>query len=159
MTGGWRWVVLRLGIVVSEMNAEFSNRMLEAAKRYAASVGAEVTYICRVPGCYDTPLVVKELLLKDDVDAVVVLGSIVKETSLEEYIFSQLARKLMDLSLEYGKPVTLGISGPGIYWDNAVRQAGAEAYAKMAVDAAVKMVKRIQFLRNAKAKAYPLEVK
>ncbi|MEM2913722.1 MAG: hypothetical protein QXR06_05220 [Candidatus Bathyarchaeia archaeon] len=35
---------------------------------------------------------------KDDVDAVIVLGSIVKETSLEEYIFSQLMEKLMDLS-------------------------------------------------------------
>jgi len=49
-------------------------------------------------------LIVKELLSRDDVDAVVVLGSIVKETSLKEYIFSQLVRKLMDLSLEHGKP-------------------------------------------------------
>jgi len=36
--------------------------------------------------------------LKNDVDAVVVLGSIVKETFLGEYIFSQLAGKLIDPS-------------------------------------------------------------
>jgi len=80
--------------------------------------------------------------LKHDVDAVVVLGFIVKETSLEEYLFNQVAGKLLDLSLEYGKPVSLGLAGPGIYWDDTVREAGAEAYAKMAVEAAVKMVER-----------------
>jgi len=34
----------------------------------------------------------------------------------------------MDLSLEHGKPVCLGVSGPGVCWNDAVRQAGAEAY-------------------------------
>jgi len=101
---------LRLGVVVSELNADFVDRMLMAAKRVAASLGVEITYVCSVPGCYDAPLIVKELLSKDDVDSVVVLGSLVKETSLEEYIFNQLVGRLMDLSLEYGKPVCLGIS-------------------------------------------------
>lgn len=147
-----------LGVVVSELNAEFVERMLEWAKQRAASLGAEISYICRVPGCYEAPLVVKELLSRDDVDAVVVLGSIVKETSLEEHLFSQLVGKLMDLSLEYGKPVSLGVSGPGIYWSDGVREAGAKAYAEMAVDAAVKMVKRVEVLRKAEAVEHPLEV-
>lgn len=133
--------------------------MLKEAKKRAVSLGVEITYVCNVPGCYDVPLIARELLTKSDVDAVVVLGSIVKETSLEEYIFSQLAGKLMDLSLESGKPVCLGVSGPGIYWDDAVCQAGAEAYAKMAVDAAFKMVERLEKLRSVKPTAYPLEVK
>ncbi|MCS7096835.1 MAG: 6,7-dimethyl-8-ribityllumazine synthase [Nitrososphaerota archaeon] len=150
---------MQLGIVVSEFNAAFVERMLESAKQQAASLNVKISYVCRVPGCYEAPLAVKELLLKDDVDAVVVLGSMVKETSLEEYLFNQVVGKLMDLSLEYGKPVSLGVSGPGIYWDDGVCQAGAEAYAKIAVEAAVKMVKRLETLRGAKPSTYPLEVK
>jgi len=123
----------------------------------AASLGVEITYVVSVPGCFDAPLIVKELLSKGDVDSVVVLGSIVKETSLEEYIFNQLVGKLMDLSLEYGKPVCLGVSGPGVYWDDAVRHAGAEAYARMAVEAAYKMFNRLEKLRSTKPTAYPLE--
>lgn len=134
-------------------------RILEFAKEQAGILNVEVSYVCHVPGCYEAPLMVKELLSKNDVDAVVVLGSIVKETSLEEYIFNQLVGKLMDLSLEYGKPVSLGVSGPGIYWNEVVCEAGAEAYAKMAVEAAVKMVKRMEMLRGAKPSTYPLEVK
>lgn len=149
---------MRLGIVVSEVYAAFVEKMLEFARQQAASLNAEVSYICRVPGCYEAPLMVKELLSRDDVDAVVVLGSIVKETSLEEYIFNQMVSKLIDLSLEYGKPVSLGVSGPGIYWSDMVREAGAEAYARMAVETAVKMVKHIKILRGAKPSAYPLEV-
>lgn len=141
---------MRLGIVVSELNAAFCERMLEAARRHAASLDAEILHICHVPGCFEAPLMVKELLLRDDVDAVVVLGSIVKETSLEEHLFSQLVGKLMGLSLKYGKPISLGVSGPGVYWDDAVRRAGAEAYAKMAVEAAVKMVKCLKALRSSK---------
>lgn len=150
---------MQLGIVVSEFNVAFVEDMLESAIQQAALLDVKISYVCRVPGCYDAPLVVKELLSKSDVDAVVVLGSIVKETSLEDYIFSQLVGKLMDLSLDYGKPVSLGVSGLGIYWSDAVRQAGAEAYAKMAVEAAVKMAKRLETLRGAKPSAYPLEVK
>lgn len=150
---------MRLGIVVSEVNAPFVERMLDFAKKQAASLNAEASYVCYVPGCYEAPLMVKELLSRDDVDAVVVLGSIVKETSLEEYIFNQVVAKLMELSLEYGKPVSLGIAGPGVYWDGAVREAGAEAYARMAVEAAVKMARRVRSLRGARPSAYPLEVK
>jgi len=149
---------LRLGIVVSEVNAEFTERMLESAKKWAASLNAEVSYILRVPGCYEAPLAVRELLSRNDVDAVVVLGSIVKETSLEEYLFNQVVRKLLDLSLEYGKPVSLGIAGPGVYWDDAVRRAGAEAYAKMAVEAAIRMVKCLEKLRGIKPSNNSLEI-
>jgi len=47
----------------------------------------------------------------------------------------------MDLSLEYNKPVTLGISGPGMG-----RLAAHERvdYAKRAVEAAVKLVRRLR---------------
>ncbi len=65
----------------------------------------------------------------------------------------------MDLLLEYGNPVS---SRHIWFWNvlnDKVRQAGAEAYAKMAVEAAVKMVKRLETLRGVKPSTCPLEVK
>nr|MBC8521539.1 6,7-dimethyl-8-ribityllumazine synthase [Methanomicrobia archaeon] len=56
-------------------------------------------------------------------------------------IASQLTRKIMDLSLEYEKPVTLGVSGPGMTRLEAQERVD---YAKRAVEAAVKMVKRLR---------------
>ncbi len=44
-------------------------------------LGIVVSKLSAVPGCYESPLMVKERLSKNDVDGVVVLGSIVKETS------------------------------------------------------------------------------
>ncbi|MGQ9545373.1 MAG: hypothetical protein ACUVQX_06255 [Candidatus Bathycorpusculaceae bacterium] len=79
-------------------------------------------------------MTVKELLSKDDVDAVVVLGSIVKEASLEKHLFSQLVRKLTDLYWNMASPCLWAYPGSDIHWNDMVREAGAKAYAEMAVD-------------------------
>jgi len=136
---------IRLGIVVSEFNYDITNMMLMKAKEHAEFLGAEVVAVARSPGVYDIPLFVKKLLEKPDIDAVVTLGAIITgETKHDEVIAHQAARKIMDLSLEYGKPVTLGISGPGQNRMQAMER--IEAYAKRAVEAAIKMVKRLEEL-------------
>ena len=56
-------------------------------------------------------------------------------------IAHQVARKLMDLSIEYGKPVTLGISGPGMNRMQALER--VDDYARRAVEAAVKLARRM----------------
>ena len=72
-----------------------------------------LTYLCYVPGCYDMPLIISELLKRRDVDAVITLGAIVKgETKHDELIANSVAKSFIDLSLKYRKPVILGISGP-----------------------------------------------
>ncbi len=63
------------------------------------------------------------------------------ETEHDEIIMQHAVRKLMDLALEHGKPVTLGISGPGMTRMQALER--VNDYAKRAVEAAVKMVKRL----------------
>ena len=59
------------------------------------------------------PLLAKKLLRREDIDAVVTIGCVIQgETAHDEIVVSHAARKLMDLSLEFDKPVTLGITGP-----------------------------------------------
>lgn len=104
---------MRLGIVVSEFNYDITRLMLEKALDHAKFLGVEEVLVLKVPGSFEAPLAAKRLL-EEGCDAVAVLGAVIKgETDHDQVVAHQVARKLMDLSLEYGKPVTLGVIGPG----------------------------------------------
>ncbi len=133
----------RIALVVAEFNMDVTMIMEAKARSHAELLGAEVVKVVRVPGSYDTPLIVKLLLERPDVDAVAVLGAVIKgETDHDQVVAHQAARKLMDLSVEYGKPVALGIIGPGASRLQALER--AEEYARRAVEAAVKMLRAVK---------------
>ncbi len=139
--------IVRLGIVVSEFNYDVTYLMLQKALNHADFLGAKVKVVVKVPGSFDMPLAVKKLLLRDDVDGVVTLGAVIQgETKHDEVVAHQVARRIMDLSLEYDKPVTLGIIGPGASRMQALER--VEEYARRAVEAAVKLVRRMRKLEH-----------
>ncbi len=143
---------VRLGIVVSEFNNDITSRMLERATSHASSLGAAVKYVCYVPGTFDMPLMIENLLKKNDIDAVVTLGAVVKgETEHDQIVAKNASRLVADLSLKYGKPVTLGISGPDMSKQQAKDRINAVSTG--AVTAAVKMVDRINKLHVARSKS------
>ncbi|MFC2162086.1 6,7-dimethyl-8-ribityllumazine synthase [Candidatus Altiarchaeota archaeon] len=132
---------INIGIVVGEFNADITHMMLERAKAHASFLEAEVPYIFKVPGAYDVPFAVKKILEKKDIDAVVALGAVIEgDTQHDEVVAQHAARKMMDLSLEHGKPVSLGISGPGM--TRAQGQSRIDEYARRSIESAVKLVKR-----------------
>lgn len=133
---------MRLAIVVSEFNSEVTFRMLENAKKHAARVGAGVSYVFYVPGVYDMPLAVERLLKKRTVDAVITIGAVIKgDTRHDDIVAENAARLIADLSLKHGKPVALGITGPGMTDEQA--DARAEEVPVRAVNAAANMVSRL----------------
>ncbi|MFP3872551.1 MAG: 6,7-dimethyl-8-ribityllumazine synthase [Candidatus Natronoplasma sp.] len=133
---------MNMGIVVSEFNYDITQMMLERAKKHAEFLGVEVTEVTHVPGVFDMALAIKSLLKRDDIDAVVTLGAVIKgETRHDETVMSHAARKITDLSLEYEKPVALGITGPGMSRMEAEERIER---AKNAVESAVKMYKRLR---------------
>ncbi len=139
--------VVRLGIVIAEFNSEITSSMLERACNHARELNAEVKYICYVPGTFDIPLFVADLLKRDDVDAVVTLGAVIKgETLHDEVVAFNASRLIADLALKYGKPVALGISGPGMSYEQAVDR--INPVSTRAVTAAVNMVKRFRTLKS-----------
>lgn len=143
---------VRLGLVVSEFNNDITSRMLERAKKHADSLEANVKYVCYVPGTFDMPLMIENLLKRNDVDAVVTLGAVIRgETKHDEIIANNAARLVADLSLKYGKPVTLGISGPSMSKSQAKDRINAVSV--RAVTAAVKLVSRIKQLQVARSKS------
>ncbi|KUK44729.1 MAG: 6,7-dimethyl-8-ribityllumazine synthase [Methanothrix harundinacea] len=133
--------MIKLGFVVAEFNRDITYQMEILGREHAEFLGAEVAVTLMVPGVYDMPLAVKKLIERDDVDAVVTIGCVIQgETGHDEIVAQQASRKIMDLALEFDKPVTLGISGPKMSRMDAHRRID---YSKRAVEAAVKMVRRL----------------
>ena len=55
------------------------------------------------------------LLQKKDVDGIVTLGAVIKgQTKHDEVITNAVAARISKLSIKYQKPISLGISGPGM---------------------------------------------
>jgi 6,7-dimethyl-8-ribityllumazine synthase len=111
-------------------------------REHATFLGAQVTECIYVPGAYDMPLAIKKMLQAGKVDAVVTIGCVIEgATQHDEIVLQHAARKIIDLSLEFGKPVTLGISGPGMTRIEANERID---YAKRAVESAIKLVQRLK---------------
>jgi len=131
----------KIGIVVSEYNFDITSMMLERAKSHAEFLEVDVTRILTVPGVFDMPLAIKRLLEDDGIDGVVTLGAVIEgETEHDEIVIQHAARKITDLAVEFGKPVTLGISGPGMTRLQAEERVEK---AREAVESCVKMLKRL----------------
>ena len=143
---------IRIGIVVSEFNKDITIPMLDEAKNFANDhLNIRITYICFVPGVFDMPIMIEELLKKKDVDAVVTLGAIIKgETSHDRIIASATAKSISELSLKYNKPISLGITGPDMTFEQA--EARIIPVTQHAIHAALVMTKRLQTIRSNKIK-------
>ncbi|TLZ50747.1 MAG: 6,7-dimethyl-8-ribityllumazine synthase [Methanobacteriota archaeon] len=106
--------------VASEFNAPIPDRMVEAARAKAKALGVRVVDVVRVPGAWEIPLALRTILARKEVDAAVAIGAIVTgETKHDELIASAVARELMHLQREFGKPIGLGITGPRMTWTQA----------------------------------------
>jgi len=129
---------LNIAIVVSEFNEEITSRMLSVAQEKAQIMKLKITYICKVPGAYDMPIIIDTLLQKKDVDGIVTLGTIIKgQTKHDEVIAHSIVNTLTNLSIKYKKPVSLGITGPGMQERHAY--ARIRPVAERAVEAVLKI--------------------
>ena len=133
---------IKIGAVVSEFNYDITMTMLERAKEHAQFLGAEIIQTVKVPGVFDMGLAIKKLLEKKNVDGVVALGAVIEgETEHDEIVIQHASRKIADLSVEYDKPVGLGVSGPGMTRLQAEERIER---AKAAVEAVVKLHRRLK---------------
>ncbi len=138
---------MNIAVVVSEFNKEVTSRMLSVAQEKANLMKLKITYTCKVPGAFDMPIIVDALLKKKDVDGVVTLGAIIKgQTKHDEVISHSTAKSLIDLSIKYQKPVSFGISGPGMQERHAY--ARIRPVAERAVEAVVKISEELQRIQK-----------
>ncbi|MBK8832650.1 MAG: 6,7-dimethyl-8-ribityllumazine synthase [Saprospiraceae bacterium] len=102
----------KIGIVVSEWNADITNALLSGAKETLLKAGVledhiEVLY---VPGSFELPWGARQIMKPGKKDAVICLGCIIQgETKHDEYIAAAVASGIMQLGLMSGIPVIFGV--------------------------------------------------
>ncbi|HSF28613.1 MAG TPA: 6,7-dimethyl-8-ribityllumazine synthase [Nitrosopumilaceae archaeon] len=133
---------MNIAIVTAEFNQEVTSKMLDVALEKARNLKLNIKFTCKVPGIFDMPIIIDTLLQKKEIDAVVTLGAVIKgETKHDELIANAVAKSLTELSIKYRKPVTLGITGPGMTERQA--QARIKPVAERAVEALVKIANQL----------------
>lgn len=133
--------------MVSEFNEEVTFRMLSVAEEKAKKMKLKINYTCKVPGAFDMPIIIDALLQKNDVDGVVTLGAIIKgQTKHDEVIAHSTANALTALSIKYQKPVSLGITGPGMQDRHAY--ARIRPVAERAVESVVKIFNELERIQK-----------
>nr|MBA3540060.1 6,7-dimethyl-8-ribityllumazine synthase [Deltaproteobacteria bacterium] len=126
----------KIAIVAAEFNRELVDAMVVAARDEAGRASVEISREIRIPGCFEMPLLVSRLLARADLAAVVVLGHIERgETLHGEMMGHVVTRALVDVQLATGKPIGIGIIGPGATKEQA--QERRDAHARAAVRAVV----------------------
>ncbi len=132
----------RIGMVAAEFNYEVTSLMMERAKAEADFLGVKISKTIMVPGVFEIPMAAKRLLEMEDIDAVVTVGAVITgETKHDEVVVAQASRKIMDLGLEYDKPVGFGITGPGMTELQAMDRIEK---GRDVIDAVVKMLQRLE---------------
>ena len=133
----------KVGIVIGEFHKDIAEKMLEDAKKKLDEKGAVLKQTVWIPGSFEAPLAAKKLLERTDIDCLVVLGFIEKgETMHGQQMGLVVAKTLKELELQYGKPIGMGIIGPGAVRKQALKRIG---YAGAAVEASLKM---LEFLKK-----------
>ncbi|HVA67836.1 MAG TPA: 6,7-dimethyl-8-ribityllumazine synthase [Candidatus Binataceae bacterium] len=133
---------MKIAFVVSEFNFDVTSAMEQRARRHAEFLGVEVSHTVHVPGVFDMGPAIKRLLKRKDVEAVVVIGTVIKgDTGHDEIVAGAAARAASDLAIQFDKPVALGMTGPGMTRDQAFDRIDN---ARNAVEAAVRMVRALK---------------
>ncbi len=127
----------RLAIIAADFNKAIVHPMIESAKKTAKDLGCTCDVVISVPGSFEIPLILDSVLQRRDIDAVAVLGYIERGETLHGEVMGHVVyRAITDLTLIYGKPVGLGIIGPGATLEQAQKR--NVSYGEAAVAAAVR---------------------
>jgi 6,7-dimethyl-8-ribityllumazine synthase len=95
-------------IIASNYNKRYVDSMLNAAKQRLEKAGANSVYVVRVPGAYEIPVVVANLLSNTPKTfaAIICLGVIIRgETAHADLIGTAVTNALTRMQIEYLTPI------------------------------------------------------
>jgi len=103
---------LRVGLVAARFNDLIVDRLLDGAVAALRSHGVrdDDVVAVRVPGAVELPLLAQALADRDDIDAVVVLGCVIRgSTGHYDHVCSMVASGVTRVTLDASKPVIFGV--------------------------------------------------
>lgn len=140
----------KVGIVVSRFNAFLSDRLLEGALDALHKAGALETDISvyKVPGSFETPLVVKKLARAKTVDGILCLGALIRgDTPHFDFLSAEVTKGLAQIAMDEGIPVAFGILTVDTV-EQGIERAGTKSGNK-GYDAALALVETLNLLKEA----------
>ncbi len=107
---------LRFAIVIGRFNDLVTDKLLAACqdclKRHGVDVnpeGEQVDYAW-VPGCFEIPLVARQLALSNRYDAVICLGAVIRgQTPHFDFVAGEAAKGVAAIGLQTGVPTIFGV--------------------------------------------------
>jgi len=103
---------LKVVIVLSEFNSVITESLFNGAMEAYLTAGgkADDVTIYRVPGAYEIPGTVKQVLTNQSPNAVVTLGAVIRGgTPHFDYVAGECARGVSELSMQYDIPIMFGV--------------------------------------------------
>ena len=140
---------LKVAIVVSRFNDFITNRLLDGAKDTLVRHGVDEDNIdvAYVPGAFEIPLVAKKLAQKNDYDAVITLGCVIRgATSHYDYVCNEVAKGVSKANDATNTPVIFGVLTTESI-EQAVERAGTKAGNKGA-EAAVSAIEMANLIKQ-----------
>jgi 6,7-dimethyl-8-ribityllumazine synthase len=131
----------KFAIVVSRFNEFLSKELLSGALDCLERHQAQACDIFWTPGCFEIPVVAKQLALSKKYSAIIALGVIIRgDTPHADYIASVVSRSLSMINYETSVPTVFGIiTAENI--DQAIERSGTKAGNKgyLAAHSAIEM--------------------
>ncbi|MBK7827772.1 6,7-dimethyl-8-ribityllumazine synthase [Nannocystis sp.] len=139
---------LRFAIVVSRFNNFITDRLLDGAidtlLRSGASVGDIL--VVKVPGAFEIPSAVTQVLGARSVDAVITLGCLIKGDTIHfDLIAQEVTRAIGQLALAFEVPISFGVLTTDTL-EQAIHRAGAKAGNKGG-EAALAAIEQVRLFR------------
>jgi len=101
---------LRIAIIAARWNIPIVNRLADGARRGLKGLGVSTIEDVSVPGAFELPFAAKQLALSGEVDGIVVVGAVIRgETTHYELVAGECGRGIMDVQLETGVPIGMGL--------------------------------------------------
>ena len=140
---------IRVAIACGRFNDLITERLLKGAMDGLTRHGVsdEDITVVWAPGSFELPLVADRMAARDDVDAVIALGAVIRgATGHYDHVAGQCAAGLQRAQLDSGKPVVFGVLTTETI-EQAIERAGTKAGNKGA-DAAMTAIEMVDLLRK-----------
>jgi 6,7-dimethyl-8-ribityllumazine synthase len=137
----------RFALVVTRFNEFITSKLVDGALDALIRHGADPENITQVwvPGSFELPLTAHKVARSGEYAAVVCLGCLIRgQTPHFEYIATQCAKGIAQVSLETGVPATFGVITADSL-EQAIERAGTKAGNKGA-DAAVAAIEMVNLM-------------
>ena len=119
----------KIAIVSTRWNHFIVDRLVEGAKDAFDRHGGDADDLTHVlvPGAFELPMIVDQLLASGKYDAICALGAVIRgSTPHFDYVAAEATKGIASMSLKYQKPVSFGLLTTDTI-EQAIERAGTKA--------------------------------